>query len=84
MSLISFAFNNWVNTLPLLAEDKTKTIVLISAIPGLVIGLLKLFGRSAKSGDTRWYRRASMKWLYRTSGPLMLAVALLITIGVIP
>ena len=84
MSFIGFAFSNWVNTLPLLAEDKTKTIVLITSIPGLVIGLLKLFGRSAKSGDTRWYRRENMKWLYRSGGPVMLATATLITIGVIP
>jgi hypothetical protein len=84
MSFVGFMFSNWVNTLPLLAEDKTKTIVIITSIPGLVIGLLKLFGRSPKSGDSRWYRRENMKWLYRTGGPVMLAVALLITIGVIP
>ena len=84
MSFVGFMFSNWVNTLPLLAEDKTKTIVIITSIPGLVIGLLKLFGRSAKPGDSRWYRRENMKWLYRTAGPVMLAVALLITIGVIP
>ena len=84
MSFVGFMFSNWVNTLPLLAEDKTKTIVIITSIPGLVIGLLKLFGRSAKPGDSRWYRRDNMKWLYRTGGPVMLAVALLITIGVIP
>jgi hypothetical protein len=84
MAFVGFMFSNWVNTLPLLAEDKTKTIVIITSIPGLVIGLLKLFGRSAKPGDSRWYRRENMKWLYRTGGPVMLAVALLITIGVIP
>ena len=84
MAFVGFVFSNWVNTLPLLAEDKTKTIVIITSIPGLVIGLLKLFGRSAKPGDSRWYRRENMKWLYRTGGPVMLAVALLITIGVIP
>jgi hypothetical protein len=84
MSFVGFMFSNWVNTLPLLAEEKTKTIVIITSIPGLVIGLLKLFGRSAKPGDSRWYRRENLKWLYRTGGPVMLAVALLITIGVIP
>lgn len=84
MSFIGFAFSNWVNTLPLLAVDKTKTIVLLTAIPGLVISLLKLFARSPKSGDQRWYRRESMKWLYRFGGPIMLVIATLITIGVIP
>jgi hypothetical protein len=84
MSFIGFLFSNWVNTLPLLAEDKTKTIVIITSIPGLTIGLLKLLGRSPKSGDLRWYRRENMKWMYRTGGPVMLALAMLITIGVIP
>jgi len=84
MSFIGYLFSNWVNTLPLLAEDKTKTIVIITSIPGLTIGLLKLFGRSPKSGDSRWYRRENMKLIYRTGGPVLLAVAMLITIGVIP
>ena len=84
MSFIGFLFSNWVNTLPLLSAEKTKTIVILTSIPGLVIGLLRLFGRSPKPGDLRWYRRKNMKWLYRTGGPVMLAVALLITIGVIP
>jgi len=45
---------------------------------------MRLFGRSPKPGDLRWYRRENMKWLYRTGGPVMLALAMLITIGVIP
>jgi hypothetical protein len=84
MSFIGFLFSNWVNTLPLLSAEKTKTIVILTSIPGLVIGLMRLFGRSPKPGDLRWYRRENMKWLYRTGGPVMLALAMLITIGVIP
>jgi hypothetical protein len=45
--------------------------------------LLKLFGRSPKSGDVRWYRRDSMKIVYRIFGPIMLLIASLITVGVI-
>ena len=84
MSLIGFAFSNWVNTLPLLAADKTKTILILTSLPGLIVSLLKLFGRSAKNGDVRWYRRAKFKTLYRLGGPIMFALAAAITMGVLP
>jgi carbon starvation protein CstA len=83
MSFIGTAFSNWANSLPLLAADKSKTIVVICSLPGFVISLLKLFGRSPKPGDVRFYRRDSMKIIYRTFGPIMLFIASLITIGVI-
>jgi len=83
MSLLGFAFTHWVNSLPLVSADKTKTILILTTIPGLVMGLLKLFGRGPKSGDVRWYRRPSFKYFYRLTGPLMLTLAVLITIGVI-
>jgi hypothetical protein len=84
MSFIGFLFCNWVNTLPLLSEDKTKTLVIVTSIPGLVITAMKLFGRSPKKGDVRWYRRDKYRKFYVVSGPIMLAVAILITVGVIP
>jgi hypothetical protein len=83
MSFIGTAFSNWANSLPLLAADKSKTLVVICSLPGFVISLLKLFGRSPKPGDVRFYRRDSMKIIYRTFGPIMLFIASLITIGVI-
>jgi hypothetical protein len=83
MSFIGTAFSSWANSLPLLAADKSKTIVVICSLPGFVISLLKLFGRSPKSGDVRWYRRDSMKIVYRIFGPIMLLIASLITVGVI-
>ena len=83
MGFIGTAFSSWANSLPLLAADKSKTIVVICSLPGFVISLLKLFGRSPKSGDVRWYRRDSMKIAYRIFGPIMLFIASLITIGVI-
>jgi hypothetical protein len=83
MSFIGTAFSSWANSLPLLAADKSKTIVVICSLPGFVISLLKLFGRSPKSGDVRWYRRDSMKIAYRIFGPIMLLIASLITVGVI-
>lgn len=84
MSFVGFLFCNWVNTLPLLSEDKTKTLVILTSIPGLLITAMKLFGRSPKKGDVRWYRRDKYRKLYVISGPVMLAIAVLITIGVIP
>jgi hypothetical protein len=83
MSFIGTTFSNWANSLPLLAADKSKTIVVLCSLPGFVISLLKLFGRSPKSGDVRWYRRSSMKLLYRFFGPITLLIASLITTGVI-
>jgi hypothetical protein len=83
MGFIGTAFSSWANSLPLLAADKSKTIVVICSLPGFVISLLKLFGRSPKSGDVRFYRRDSMKIAYRIFGPIMLFIASLITIGVI-
>jgi hypothetical protein len=83
MSFIGTTFSNWANSLPLLASDKSKTIVVLCSLPGFVISLLKLFGRSPKSGDVRWYRRSSMKLLYRFFGPITLLIASLITTGVI-
>jgi len=84
MSYIGFVFSNWVNTWPLLSEDKTKTILILTSLPGFVVGLFKLFGRSAKKGDVRWYRRENLRFFYRSTGPLVFVVAVLITIGVIP
>ncbi len=83
MSFIGSTFSNWVNTLPLLASDKSKTIVVLCSLPGFFISLLKLFARSPKPGDVRWYRRDSMRIAYRVFGPITLLVASLITTGVI-
>ena len=84
MSLIGFAVSGWVNSLPLISADKTKTILVLTSLPGFVIGLLKLFARSPKTGDVRWYRRDKLRPLYYTGGPIMLAIATLITMGVLP
>lgn len=83
MSFVGTTFSNWANSLPLLAADKSKTIVVLCSLPGFVISLLKLFGRAPKSGDVRWYRRDSMKIPYRIFGPITLIIASLITTGVI-
>jgi hypothetical protein len=58
--------------------------LILTSLPGFAIGLLKLFGRSPKSGDVRWYRRDKLRPLYYTGGPVMLAIATLITMGILP
>jgi len=80
-NFVGIAFMHWVATLPLLSHDKTRTIAVLAALPGFVIGLFKLFGRHPKAGDTRWYVREKNRWIYRSLGPVFFTVAVLITIG---
>ncbi len=84
MSFIGFEFTHWVNSQPLVSSDKTKTILIITSLPGFAVGLLKLFGRTPKQGDVRWYRRENFRFFYRFSGPIMLVIAVLMTTGVLP
>jgi hypothetical protein len=83
-SLIGYATVSVITGLPILGPNKTQTIFIVNAIPGFLISLLKLFGRSAAEGDQRWYRRDSKKVFYRLAGPIFLIGALLATVGVIP
>jgi hypothetical protein len=84
MNLLGLVAINWINSLPLFAPDKTQTIFVLAALPGFVIGLIGLFGRSPNLGDRRWYLRDKNRVLYRFLGPIFLAVAALITFGVLP
>ena len=74
----------WVNSLPIFSADKTQTIFVLAALPGFLIGILRLFARSPKAGDRRWYMRDKNKVLYRASGPIFITVAALMTLGVLP
>ena len=84
MALVGTATSNFVNSLPLVAADRSKTILILCALPGLLISLLKLFGKSPKPGDVRWYMRAKYRAIYRIFGPALAVIAGLITIGVLP
>lgn len=84
LSYIGFGFSIWIDSLPLIAADKSKTILVLSSIPGLIFSLLKLFGRSPKSGDVKWYRRPKYNLLYKGLGPVALMVATLISAGILP
>ena len=74
----------WINSLPIFAPDKTRTIFVLAALPGFLISILKLFGQRPAEGDQIWYRRPKNNVLYRVAGPLFIAVAFLMTIKVLP
>jgi len=84
LSYIGLAFGIWIDSLPLIAEDKSKTILVLSSIPGLVFSLLKLIGRSPAKNDVKWYRRPKFNLLYKGLGPVALLIATLISAGVLP
>jgi len=84
LSYIGLAFGIWIDSLPLIAEDKSKTILVLSSIPGLVFSLLKLIGGSPAKNDVKWYRRPKFNLLYKGLGPVALLIATLISAGVLP
>lgn len=84
MSYLGLVASLYINSLPLLAEDKSKTILVLASIPSLLVSLLKLFGRSPKPGDVRWYRRNRWKIPYRLFGPVFLGISVLIMSGKLP
>jgi hypothetical protein len=82
MGFVGVLVSSWVNSLPLVAEDRSKTIVLLLGIPGLLLGLLKTFGREPAEGDVKWYCRPRVKTLYYSGGAAMLAIAFAQEVGV--
>lgn len=44
----------------------------VMLVPGLVLGVLWMFGREPVEGDVRWYLRPSMTMVYRVGGVLVL------------
>lgn len=84
MAFIGFLFTNWINSWPLEAADRSKTIFVLAGIPSFVLSLLKLFGRKPKQDDQKWYLRDKNRVLYIFGGLVMITLAVLITFGVIP
>jgi len=83
MTLLGRWYSSWIHHSHLSAASSTRTVFVLMAVPGFVIGLLKMFGRKPKAGDVRWYVRPSMKLFYRLSGPALFIIALGLTTGVI-
>jgi len=84
MAFVGFVFANWVESWPLIVEDRTKTIFILCGIPSFVLSLLKLFGRTPKQGDVIWYKRENFSVMYYLLSPLAVGALFLITFGVIP
>lgn len=83
LSLIGITLNHWVNSMPLLASDKSKTVVVILALPAFVFSLIRLFGRYPEQGDVIWYRRSDHNLLYKVGGTIVFALAVAVTSGAI-
>lgn len=83
MAFVGAITTSWAESLPLLAEDRARTIFLIVSIPSLLIFLLKLFGRNPRDGDVKWYCRSKLRFIYYIFGPAMIALALSLQLGVI-
>jgi hypothetical protein len=83
MLLINRGYSHWIESQNYGPVDKTRIIFVLLAIPGFLISFLRLFGRSAKTGDDRWYMRPKMSVAYKTAGPLVLGLAIAMTLGVI-
>jgi hypothetical protein len=83
MTFLGKFYSHYVQTLDLDPASASRTIFVLSPIPGFIIGLLKLFGRQAKAGDTRWYMRSNMTTLYRSGGVILLALYAALTVGLV-
>ena len=83
LSLSAILLSHWVNSLPLLASDKTRTIAVILALPAFIISLLRLFARSPVDGDVRWYCRQKFSLLYKIGGFITFLLTMAITAGAI-
>jgi hypothetical protein len=83
MTLLGKFYSPFINSLNLDPASASRTIFVLAAIPGFVIGLLKFFGRKPKDGDSRWYMRTHNVALYRVGGVFMFATYLGLTLGFI-
>ena len=83
LSLSAVVLNHWVNSLPLMASDKTKTIAVVLSLPAFMLSLFRLFGRFPSSGDVQWYCRKKFSLLYKIGGPVIFLLTMGVTVGAI-
>ncbi len=82
MFFIGIFVTDWAEQLPLVGEDRSKTILVFVAVPGLILSVIKFFGRSPLPGDNKWYSRENMKALHYVGGAFLVGVAFAQQIGV--
>ena len=83
MTILGKFYSPIINGLNLDPASASRTIFVLAALPGFIIGLLKFFGRTPKEGDVRWYMRPSNVALYRVGGIFMLLTYAGLTLGLI-
>ena len=83
MTLFGKFFSSYLDSLELDPATASRTIFILASLPGFTLGLFKLFGRQAKPGDVRWYRRPSFTGLYRVGGVTLFATYAALTLGVV-
>ena len=83
VGLLNRGYQNWIETMTLDPASKTRMLFILLALPSFFLSISKLFARKARPGDQRWYLRPNMKIAYRTAGPLVLALGIGMTLGVI-
>jgi hypothetical protein len=83
MTLLGKFYSNYIHSLNLDPATASRTIFVLSPIPGFIIGILKFFGREAKPGDKRWYMRSNMTVLYRSGGVALLSIYVALTLGLV-
>ena len=83
IGLLNRGYQSWIDSMSLDPASKTRTLFILLSLPSFAISITKMFARNAKPGDKRWYLRSNMKIAYRTAGPLMLALGIAMTLGVI-
>lgn len=83
MTLFGKFFSSYLDSLELDPATASRTIFILAALPGLTLGLLKMFGRQPKPGDVRWYRRPNSTAIYRIGGVALLACHAALTLGIV-
>ena len=82
--LPNLAFGKLLTTLSLSAlvliigesPELAKLSFVVLPLPGMLVSITKLFGRSPKPGDVRWYLRPGLRWFYRIGGAAMFVYVL--------
>jgi hypothetical protein len=81
MTIFGRAYYEYLNGLALNPATASRTIFILAALPGFILGILRLFGREPKPGEVRWYMRPQLTALYRVGGVAMFATYIALTVG---
>jgi hypothetical protein len=83
MTFLGKLYSPYVHSLHLDPASASRTIFVLSPLPGFILGLIKLFGREPKSGDKRWYLRESASGIYRIGGVALFSLYIALTFGIV-